>query len=499
MLKFIIPVEPSNEICNSLMQPIEKNELGFSFFFISVVSSLLLILNCLVTAGVFTVLERKILAGVQRRSGPITARPAGLSQFLADGGKLAPKQLVLPRYTQLFLFLLGPVLLLTFALLQWGLVPLNKFSSFSNNLEFGLLLSLMLSSLSVIAMIGASWAANSKYPFLASLRSVSLLISYELIFSFMTLIFSFLTGALSLFQISVFQDYYKVSFLFFLFPLFFCYIIIALMETNRAPFDIAEAESELGAGYNTEHSSLVFALFFLAEYLNMALMALLGCTFFVGTAYSTWLNFFFILFFMLGFILIRGIVPRYRFDHIMQIGWKQLLPVIMGFFLFVIGLFMVTPSFLVVQEVPYGIQSLQHNFFIFHPMEVFYKATNYTVGFLSSTIFYPADEKYGLVIGDDLVFPISQVWELFTERPAFLSLQPLTFTELPLYVSYYTVDVLGAYRNPLFTGQAFGAVVETYFIRRDFNTNVFCIRNLSDIYDNFLELVSETALFTSSV
>jgi NADH-quinone oxidoreductase subunit H len=454
----------------------------------------------LVTAGVFTVLERKILAGVQRRSGPITARPAGLSQFLADGGKLAPKQLVLPRYTQIFLFLLGPVLLLTFALLQWGLVPLNKFSSFSNNLEFGLLLSLMLSSLSVIAMIGASWAANSKYPFIASLRSVSLLISYELIFSFLTLIFSFLTGALSLFQISVFQDYYRISFLFFLFPLFFCYIIIALMETNRAPFDIAEAESELGAGYNTEHSALVFALFFLAEYLNMALMALLGCTFFVGTAYSTWFNFFFILAFMLGFILIRGIVPRYRFDHIMQIGWKQLLPVIMGFFLFVIGLFMVTTSFLVAQEVHYRIQSLQHNFFIFHPVEVFYNsANNYPVGFLASSVFFPQDEKSGLIIADDIVVPVSQFWELFTERRAHLFLQPRTITELPIYVSHYMADFLGMHRNPLFTGQDFGFVVETYFIHRDSTTNVFCIRNLSDIYDSFLELVSETALFTSSV
>lgn len=334
-----------------------------------IANCLALVINCLVTAGVFTVLERKFLAIIQRRVGPTQARPAGLSQFLADGGKLLPKQLLLPRHAQKFVFLFGPICLLTFALTQWGLLPLNFFSSYTNDLAFGLLLSLMLSSLSVLAMIGASWAANSKYPFLASLRSVSLLISYELIFSFIALTLASLTGSLSFVQILSFQHFYRLAFAALLLPLFICFLIVALMETNRAPYDIAEAESELGAGYNTEHSSLVFALFFLAEYLNMALMCVVGGVLFFGVSFFSFRGISLIVVLMLGFVLVRGIVPRYRFDRIMQIGWKQLLPLVMGFFVFVLGLVIYTSLGVSGAELPYLGQQLQKFYFIYKPIE----------------------------------------------------------------------------------------------------------------------------------
>jgi NADH-quinone oxidoreductase subunit H len=289
----------------------------------------------------FTLGERKLMAAVQRRKGPNTSLPFGIGQPIADGFKLLLKEIIIPRKANLWLFFIAP--LLTFILSLWHWVVIPFLTSFQLvNLNLSILYTLAISSLSVYGFIIAGWASNSKYAFLGSIRSAAQMISYEISLGFIILSIVLLSSSLNYVTLTLSQRI--IWFIFPLLPCFFLFVIIMLAETNRTPFDLAEAEAELVAGYNVEYSSIVFAFFFLGEYSNMMVMSALISIFFFGgwlSPFGTSSILWFllkILFFCVLFVWVRATLPRYRYDQLMTIGWKFILPFSFGFFLFINGI-----------------------------------------------------------------------------------------------------------------------------------------------------------------
>jgi NADH-quinone oxidoreductase subunit H len=293
----------------------------------------------LLTIALTTLLERKVMGSVQRRKGPNLAGLFGFLQPIADGLKLFLKEIIVPTNANIFLFFVAPVFTLFSSILLWLVIPFDR-AVVMLDTPYSMLFLLAVSSLSVYGIIFSGWASNSKYAFLGGLRSSAQMISYEVTISFVWLTVSLLGESLNLCDIVRKQEE-AVWFILPLFPLWIIFFIIVLAETNRAPSDLPEAEAESVAGYNVEYSSIAFALFFLGEYANMALMSSLCTLFFLGG----WLPLFSIplsnfvwfglkvTFHLVLFIWVRATLPRYRYDQLMKLGWKKLMPVTVVFLL----------------------------------------------------------------------------------------------------------------------------------------------------------------------
>jgi NADH-quinone oxidoreductase subunit H len=306
--------------------------------------TLFLILPLLIAIAYFTLAERKILSSIQRRKGPNVVGTFGLLQPLADGLKLFVKETVLPSNCDVVLFIFAPILTFFLSLVSWVVIPFGKGMSYAE-LNIGILYLLAISSLGIYGIIIAGWSSNSKYAFLGALRSSAQMVSYELTISFSIL--SVVVCARSLNLVDIVLSQQKIWYCIPLFPIFIIFFISSLAETNRHPFDLPEAEAELVSGYNVEYSAMGFALFFLGEYSNMLLMSALTSILFLGG----WLAPFFfnfipgpfwlglkISFFVVLFVLARAILPRYRYDQLMRLGWKVFLPLTLGCFIYTTGI-----------------------------------------------------------------------------------------------------------------------------------------------------------------
>lgn len=311
----------------------------------TILNALILLLPILLAIIFYILSERKIMAAVQRRLGPSYIDYFGILQPLADAVKALFKETIIPRRADKFLFVLAPLFTFGVSFFNWILIPFSDTVSMTvGNLNFPLFFILALSSLNVYGIILSGWSSNSRYAFLVAIRSVSQMLSYEISLSFIVLPIFFITGSLNFFDIVYFQQ--KATWLVFpLLPLFIIFFISSLAETNRAPFDLPEAEAEIVAGYNIEYSGFLFALFFLAEYSNMILMSTINVILFFGGWDAGILSPFFSEYavfslkttiFCFAFILVRAALPRYRFDQLMSLCWTRFLPFTMFYALFII-------------------------------------------------------------------------------------------------------------------------------------------------------------------
>ena len=251
------------------------------WFIGQILMSLLLIVFLLVAVAFYTLAERKVMASIQRRLGPNVVGPWGLLQPLADGLKLILKEIIIPKKANTFLFIFSPYLTFVLSLLGWAVVPFG-FGTIIADINLSVLYLFAISSLGVYGIVLAGWASNSRYSFMGAIRSAAQMISYEIAMGFCILGVCLCSGSLNLTSIIVNQIYFTTWYALPLYPLFVVFFISILAETNRAPFDLPEAEAELVSGYNTEYSSITFALFFLGEYSNMLLMSALWTMLFLG-------------------------------------------------------------------------------------------------------------------------------------------------------------------------------------------------------------------------
>ena len=308
---------------------------------------LIVIVPLLLSVAYFTIAERKIMGGIQRRKGPNVIGFLGLLQPLADGLKLFAKETILPSNSSVFLFLIAPLLTFILSLIGWAVIPFS-YKIVIADLNIGILYLFAVSSLSVYGIVMAGWSSNSKYPFLGALRSAAQMISYEVSIGFIIINICICTGSFNLSTIVLAQK--SLYFLIPLFPMFVIFSISMLAETNRHPFDLPEAEAELVSGYNVEYSAMTFALFFLGEYANMLLMSSFIAILFMGgwlppidivifkiIPGSVWFSFKIIIG-VVFFILTRAALPRYRYDQLMFIGWKALLPLSLSYLIFTVGI-----------------------------------------------------------------------------------------------------------------------------------------------------------------
>ena len=282
-----------------------------------------------------TFFERKVIGFIQLRKGPNVVGPLGLFQPFADGIKLLTKETIFPDKSNKFIFVLSPIITFTLALLAWAVIPID-YKVVLSDINVGIMYIFAISSLGVYGIIMAGWSSNSRYAFLGSLRSAAQMISYEVSIGLIIISILLTTGSLNLTEIVLSQQ--KLWYLIPHFPMFVIFFISTLAETNRAPFDLPEAESELVAGYNVEYSSMSFGLFFLGEYGNMILMCSMTTILFLGgwlpPFESDWLSFipgyiwflFKVCFLLFTFLWVRATLPRYRYDQLMTLGWKLFLP-----------------------------------------------------------------------------------------------------------------------------------------------------------------------------
>ena len=305
-----------------------------------------IVIPVLVALAYLTLAERKFLGSIQRRKGPNVVGFLGLLQPFADGLKLFSKETILPKDSNVYIFILAPIITFVLSLIGWSVIPLSEGVVISD-LNLGVLYLFAISSLSVYGIILAGWSSNSKYPFLGALRSTAQMISYEVSIGFIIVNVCLCAGSFNLSSIVIAQK--NVWFIFPLFPVFILFSISMLAETNRHPFDLPEAESELVSGYNVEYSAVTFALFFLGEYANILLMSTFISILFLG-GWLPLLNFFpfsllpgsfwlsiKIVFGVIFFIIARAALPRYRYDQLMDLGWKSILPLSLGYLLFTVG------------------------------------------------------------------------------------------------------------------------------------------------------------------
>ncbi len=300
---------------------------------------LIIILPVLIAVAYFTLAERKILGAIQRRRGPNVIGLFGLLQPLSDGLKLFTKETILPSNSNKFLFLVSPALTFIISIVGWSIIPYSKYSTLCE-LNIGLLYLFAISSLGIYGIILSGWASNSKYAFLGALRSAAQMVSYEISIGLILISIVICSGSFELQTIINSQK--VVWFVFPLFPLFFIFFISSLAETNRHPFDLPEAEAELVSGYNVEYSAMGFALFSLGEYSNMLTISALNSVLFFG-GWLSMLKLFSTLsfgikmcFFVFLFIWIRAALPRYRYDQLMHLGWKTLLPISLTYLIFTV-------------------------------------------------------------------------------------------------------------------------------------------------------------------
>jgi len=294
-----------------------------------------LLLPVLVSVALIVWLDRRVWAFVQKRRGPNVVGPFGILQTLADALKYIFKEIIIPASADKIIFVLAPIITLTLAFIAWAVIPFSNEMVLAN-LNVGILYLFAVSSLGVYGIILGGWASNSKYPFLGAIRSAAQMVSYEVSIGIIIINVLLCVGSLNLNKIVLAQE--NVWFIFPLFPMFIVFFISALAETNRPPFDLPEAESELVAGYQTEYSGMMYAMFWLGEYANILLLCALGSILFLGGWLSPidiypfnilpgpfWMIFKILGLFIL-FSLVKAIVPRYRFDQLMRLGWKIFLP-----------------------------------------------------------------------------------------------------------------------------------------------------------------------------
>ena len=280
-------------------------------------------------------LDRRIWAFVQKRQGPNVVGPFGLLQSLADALKYIFKEVIIPSSSNKVIFILAPIVTMTLALVSWAVIPFSATQVLAD-INVGILYLFAVSSLGVYGIIMGGWASNSKYPFLGAIRSAAQMVSYEVSIGVIIINVLLCVGSLNLNDIVLAQE--NLWFVIPLFPMFVIFFISALAETNRPPFDLPEAEAELVAGYQTEYSGMMYAMFWLGEYANILLMCAMGSILFLGGWLSPieiypfnlipgaiWLIFK-ILFLFVLFALVKAIVPRYRYDQLMRLGWKIFLP-----------------------------------------------------------------------------------------------------------------------------------------------------------------------------
>jgi NADH-ubiquinone oxidoreductase chain 1 len=312
---------------------------------INLIDVLAVILPVLLAVAFMTIIERKQLAAHQRRVGPNIVGYYGVLQPFADALKLILKETVLPSQSNKIIFILAPVSTLIFSLLGWGIIPFGQGLALTDY-SLGILYTLALSSLGVYGVLLAGWSANSKYAFLGSLRSTSAMISYELILSSAILIIIILTGSLN--YTTVIESQQTIWFIVPLMPVFIFYFISILAETSRTPFDLQEAESELVAGFFTEHSSVPFVFFFLGEYSSIVLFSAITAIFFLGGynmpelfVNDSIINIQSIVLglktciFCFMFVWFRATLPRLRYDQLIDLCWLNLLPVAVAFIILV--------------------------------------------------------------------------------------------------------------------------------------------------------------------
>ncbi len=316
----------------------------------SLIKIIAILVPLLLCVAFMTYAERKIIGYIQVRVGPNRVGPKGWFQPFADVLKLLFKEIVIPSNANRFLFLSAPILSLAPALAAWAVIPFTDTLVLAN-LDAGLLYILALTSLGVYGVIVAGWASNSKYAFLGAMRSAAQIVAYEIAMGFALVGLLMAAGSLNLVQIVTAQTGgIHQWYIWPLFPLFLVYFISGVAETNRAPFDVAEGESEIVAGFHVEYSGVTFAVFFMAEYANMVLIATLAVVLFLGGWHApfdfapfTWIP---PIFWLLGkvalmlflFLWLRATFPRYRYDQIMRLGWKVFIPVTLVW-ITVIGVF----------------------------------------------------------------------------------------------------------------------------------------------------------------
>ena len=296
---------------------------------------LFLLVPVLVSVAMIVWLDRRIWAFVQKRQGPNVVGPFGLLQSLADALKYIFKEVIIPSSSNKVIFILAPIVTMTLALISWAVIPFSATQVLAN-INVGILYLFAVSSLGVYGIIMGGWASNSKYPFLGAIRSAAQMVSYEVSIGVIIINVLLCVGSLNLNDIVMAQE--NLWFVIPLFPMFVIFFISALAETNRPPFDLPEAEAELVAGYQTEYSGMMYAMFWLGEYANILLMCAMGAILFLGGWLSPielypfnlipgaiWLIIKILLLFIL-FALVKAIVPRYRYDQLMRLGWKVFLP-----------------------------------------------------------------------------------------------------------------------------------------------------------------------------
>ena len=308
---------------------------SLNIVFQEVYKILFLLVPVLVSVAMVVWLDRRVWAFVQKRQGPNVVGPFGLLQSLADALKYIFKEIIIPSSSNKVIFVLAPIDNMTLALIAWAVIPFSSTQVLAD-INVGILYLFTVSSLGVYGIIMGGWASNSKYPFLGAIRSAAQMVSYEVSIGVIIINVLLCVGSLNLNDIVLAQK--NLWFVIPLFPMFVIFFISALAETNRPPFDLPEAEAELVAGYQSEYSGMMYAMFWLGEYANILLMCAMGAILFLGGWMSPidiypftlvpgaiWLILK-ILFLFILFALVKAIVPRYRYDQLMRLGWKVFLP-----------------------------------------------------------------------------------------------------------------------------------------------------------------------------
>ena len=331
----------------------------WAWFTATIAGILLIALPLMLAVAMIIYVDRKVWAAINLRRGPNVVGPFGLLQSFADGLKVFLQETIIPSAANKGIFLLAPIITFTVALLAWAVIPFDAGVVLAD-INVGLLYVLAISSLGVYGVVMSGWASNSKYPFFSAMRAAAQMISYEVSIGFILVCVVLFAGTFNLNDIVRAQEGFGLDFVNaygihpLLFPMWVMFFISSLAETQRVPFDLTEAESELVAGYQTEYSSMSFALFWLGEYANILLMCILNALLFWGgwlppfdwaplyyVPGIVWLllkTFFF--FFMFSWVM--ATVPRYRYDQLMRLGWKVFLPISLGFVVVISGYLMAT-------------------------------------------------------------------------------------------------------------------------------------------------------------